>query len=46
MNINFAHNDIFIRFVSNFLHYTPEKLNAVKEDLIKTATKNLRFKLI
>ena len=46
VNINFAHNDIFVRFVSNFWHYTPEKINAVKEDLIKAATKNLRLKLI
>ena len=28
-NINYAHNDIFLRFVSNIWHYQPEHLKAV-----------------
>jgi len=26
ISINFAHNDVFSRFVSNQWHYTPQKL--------------------
>jgi hypothetical protein len=46
VNINFAHNDVFFRYVSNQWHYTPEKIAAVKEEQIRAAIKNLRFKLI
>lgn len=46
MSINFAHNDVFFRYVGQQWHYTPEKHHAVKEEQVKIATKNLRFKLI
>jgi len=29
VNVNYAHNDIFFRYVSNQWHYTPEKLQSV-----------------
>ena len=45
-NINFAHNDVFFRYVGNQWHFTPEKKIAIKEDQIKTVIKSLRFKLI
>lgn len=45
-NINFAHNDVFFRYVANQWHFTPEKRKAVKEDQIKAVIKSLRFKLI
>lgn len=46
LNINYAHNDIFFRYVSSQWHYTPEKLLAVKEDVIRKEIKNIRYKLI
>jgi Ca2+-binding EF-hand superfamily protein len=45
-NINFAHNDVFFRYVSNQWHYTSEKKAVVKEEQIKILTKALRFRLI
>lgn len=45
-NINFAHNDIFFRYVSSQWHYTPEKKLGVKEEVIRSTIKNLRYKLI
>lgn len=46
LNINLPHNDIFHRYVSSQWHFTPEKLQAVREDIIRKDTKALRFKLI
>ena len=46
VNVNFAHNDIFFRYVGSVWHYTPEKMQAVSEDAIRNAVKKLRFKLI
>ena len=46
LNINFTHNDVFFRYVSSQWHYTHEKLNAVKEEAVRIAIKNLRFRLI
>jgi Ca2+-binding EF-hand superfamily protein len=46
LNVNYAHNDIFFRYVSSQWHYTPDKLQAVSENEIRTAIKNLRYKLI
>lgn len=46
VNINFAHNDVFLRYVSNQWHYNPEKKANVKEEQIKILVKSLRFKLI
>lgn len=46
VNINFAHNDVFFRYVGSQWHYTPEKKAAVKEEQIKILMKSLRFKLI
>lgn len=45
-NINYAHNDIFFRFVSNIWHYQLKQQDAVREEAIRTSTKNIRFKLI
>lgn len=46
LSINFPHNDVFIRFVSQEWNFTPEKTEAVKEEEVKAALKELRFKLI
>ena len=46
LNINMPHNDIFFRHVSSQWHFTPEKQQAVQEDIIRKETKSLRFKLI
>jgi Ca2+-binding EF-hand superfamily protein len=46
VNVNFAHNDIFFRYVSSQWHFTPERLKGVSEEAIKNAIKTLRFKLI
>ena len=32
LNINFPHNDVFIRFVSQQWNFTPQKIEAVKEE--------------
>lgn len=32
LNINFPHNDVFVRFVSSMWNHTPEKTEAVKEE--------------
>jgi Ca2+-binding EF-hand superfamily protein len=45
-NINFAHNDVFFRYLSSQWHYTPEKKIAAKEEQIRATIKNLRYKLI
>ena len=39
ININFPHNDAFIRYVSQMWNFTPEKNVPVKEEEIKSALK-------
>ena len=46
LNINLPHNDIFIRYVSEQWHHTPVKHSVVKEDDLKRAVINLRYRLI
>jgi Ca2+-binding EF-hand superfamily protein len=46
VNINFAHNDVFLRYVSSQWHYTPQKKQAAREEQIRAAIKALRYKLI
>jgi hypothetical protein len=46
LNINFGHNDIFVRYVSTQWFYTEEKMEEVREEEVKKHVLLLRNKLL
>ena len=45
-NINFGHNDIFVRYVTTQWFYTEEKIEEVREEEVKKNVLLLRNKLL
>ncbi len=46
LNINFGHNDIFVRYLSSQWFYTPEKMEEAREKEVKKYVLLLRNKLL